>query len=194
MRAGQKKPKTKQTATPTRCADGACTNKAICCKDTIVPITDADVKRLMTATGLPADEIIRLYSPSDLQYDNDHTWIRMGYGKRIIGLKKKGNQCKFLNDHGLCTVYDARPITCRTYPYMVQLDEDGNLDELELNTDVDCCGRLGRHWTRKKLLADARIEDAEDDKYIDQLRAYEKRVRSGRNRGKRGLLKFLGLA
>ncbi len=194
MRAGQKKAKTNQTATAGGCAAGACSNNAICCKDTIVPITDADVKRLMKATGLPADEIIRLYSMSDLHYDNDRTWIQMGYGKRIVGLKKNGDRCKFLNEHGLCTVYDARPITCRTYPYMVQLDDAGRLDELELNADVDCCGRLGSHWSKKKLLSDARREDAEDDAYIDQLRAYEQRVRRGRNRGKRGLLKFLGLA
>jgi Fe-S-cluster containining protein len=188
------KGKNKRKKTQASCDDGACTNHAVCCKDTIVPITDTDVKRLMKVTGLPADEIIRLYSPSDLQYDTDHTWIRMGYGKRIIGLKKKGNRCKFLNDHDLCTVYDARPITCRTYPYMVLLDQDGTLNELELNSDVDCCGRLGSHWTKKRLLKDARQEDAEDDAYIDRLRAYEKRVRKGKNRGKQGLLKFLGLA
>lgn len=177
------------------CASGGCANDSICCKDTLVPVTDADVKRLMIATGLPADEIVRLYSPSDLQFDNDDTWIQMGYGKRILGLKKKGDQCKFLSDHGLCTVYNHRPITCRTYPYMVQFDDNDRLRELELNTDVDCCGRLGRQWTRRQLLADARTEDAEDEVYMDQLRDYEQKVRrSRRHRGKRGLLKFLGLA
>lgn len=170
---------------------GGCVKASVCCRETIVPITDADVRRIMKATGLPAEKIVRLYSSADLDYDGCQSWIRFPYGKRVMGLKKRGNDCKFLDQHGLCTVYEHRPITCRTYPYMVHFHDNGRLKSLDLNTDVDCCGRLGQGWPRTKLLADARREDDEDDVYLGKLRRFEKRGAKG---GKRGLLKFLGLA
>jgi Fe-S-cluster containining protein len=144
----------------------------------------------MKATGLPAEDIARLYSAENLDYDGDNSWIHLAYGKRVLGLKQRGANCRFLNEHGLCTVYDARPMTCRTYPYMVYCDDAGRVEKLELNPDVDCCGRTGPTWPKRQLLRDARQEDAEDARYWKQLRRWE---RNGRRGGKRGLLRFLGL-
>jgi Fe-S-cluster containining protein len=156
-----------------------------------VPVNDADVRRLMSTTGLPADKIVRLYSSADLEVDASHAWIRFPNGRRVLGLKHRGAACRFLSPHGLCTVYESRPTTCRTYPYMVYFAEDGRLEAITFNKGVDCCARLGRHWRRQTLLADARQEDADDQRYHGKVRAWEK---AGRKGGKRGLLRFLGLA
>lgn len=177
-------------STSTSCTSGGCSKASICCKDTIVPITDADVRRLMRATGLAADQIVRLWSTDELEYDRDDTWIKFPYGKRVMGLKKSGNQCKFLNEFGLCTVYQARPLTCRSYPYMVHFDARGRIEVMALNRDVDCCGRLGRNWPKKQLIVDGQAEDREDAAYMAKLRAFEK---AGAKGGKAGLIRFLGL-
>ena len=167
-----------------------CTKAGACCHGNIVPVTDADVRRLMQATGLPAAAIVRLYSVTDLDYDGDRSWIRFSYGRRLLGLKKRGEACRFLNQYGLCTVYNSRPMTCRTFPYMVYFDANGRPEPLQRNTASGCCARVGPAWPRKQLLTDARQEDAEDARFFSQLRRWEKRGSRG---GKRGLLRFLGL-
>ena len=175
---------------PTGACSGGCTRTSLCCRETIVPVTDTDVRRLMRQTGLRADAIARLFSSADLDYDGDRSWVRLACGKRVLGLRQRAGTCRFLNEHGLCTVYDARPITCRTYPYMVYFDATGRAEPLQLNKDVECCARVGRSWPRQQLLADARQEDAEDARFFARLRRWEKRARRG---GKHELLRFLGL-
>ena len=74
-------------------------------------------------------------------------------------LKRTEGSCIFLDPAGQCTIYDARPVQCRTYPFWPSLLdslEDWN-DEAVLPDDIDivknenAIGRVvwqkDRHWS-----------------------------------------------
>ena len=162
-----------------------------CCTDTFVPVTDADVRVLMKRTGRPAPDIVHLCHPRDADCDDDFDgWVKLGRGKRALSLKQKNKRCIFLSDENTCVVYDARPMTCRTFPWMVYLDEDGDVEEMFLNDEIGCGLGHGPHIPRKELLANVRKEDSRDD-------AYYRKVRKWNGNGHGGAVddffRFLGL-
>lgn len=167
----------------------ACLN---CCKDTVVPVNDHDVRRLMDHTGLPADDIVRLWGPEDVTSPaSDPDWIHMDYGRRMMGLKKKrgGESCRFLSQEGFCTVYTHRPGTCRTYPFNVYLDEDNTIERVTIARGVKCNFVAADAAQVTHLQEDVRHEMHDIERYHEKIRAFEDKGGRG---GKRGLLKHLG--
>lgn len=65
-------------------------------------------------------------SPSDLARLAEHlrlspgrfaqTYTHVVKGRRVLNDRPGGNECIFLRDRA-CTVYEARPTQCRTYPW-----------------------------------------------------------------------------
>lgn len=78
---------------------------ANCCRLATTQITDRDVDRLARHLGMKTDEFLRTYT------------IQTEEEGRI--LKRDDNGCTFLNGT-LCSVYDARPDTCRLFPHLVK--------------------------------------------------------------------------
>jgi len=98
-----------------------------------VEITHLDIFRLVKHSGLPASNIVRFYSPSEVEDDDDQSWIKFSYGRRFLGLRKKrGPKCFFLDNEGKCTVYSARPMTCRIFPVNFVVDDDDRLESIEI--------------------------------------------------------------
>ncbi len=167
-----------------------CSGCATCCIEPVVPVTDADVRRLGRATGLPAGRITALYSSTDFEYEPDHPgWVRLGYGRRVLGLRRRGGRCMFLGADRRCTVYPARPMTCRTFPFGIWFDRRGRVAGVEFLDAVDCRRRAGT-IDRARLREDARCEDAEDAVYHRRVAQWN---RCGAPGGKREFLRFLGL-
>ena len=81
-------------------------------------------------------------------------------------------------------------MTCRTFPYMVEFDDRGRLDSVELHEGVACRAEKRGHRPGRVLIASARRETREDAQYVRRLRRWE---RAGRRGGKQGLLAALGL-
>jgi Fe-S-cluster containining protein len=88
----------------------------------------------MKHSGLSASKIVKLYSPDEVEDDDDdQSWIRLSYGKRFLGLRKRRDRrCIFLNKEGKCSVYRARPMTCRIFPVNFVVDDDDRIECLEL--------------------------------------------------------------
>jgi Fe-S-cluster containining protein len=98
-----------------------------CCREHITVLVGAgEVRRLMAATGMGWDEIVRPY-PEFLETEDGcrytFAWC----------LRHQDGQCIFLGDDGRCRVYADRPWICRTYPFM--LTEEGLM--------VSACEGLG---------------------------------------------------
>ncbi len=81
-----------------------CTRCANCCRYGAVTVTEADIERIAAYLSMPVDEILRLHTAPDPDEPD----------KRI--LINAGNACTFL-DGNLCVIYDARPRSCREFPY-----------------------------------------------------------------------------
>jgi len=168
-----------------------CTGCGACCTDTMVPVNDADVKRLMKATGKAADQIVRLFPPDETDYEPDREgWIKFDYGKRILGLKKKDGHCLFLDDAKRCLVYAARPVTCRTFPLHIKYDQEGRLKDINYIPEVKCARTIGKPASLERLLAVAIQEDVEDERFYNKIERWNKRRRKS---GKKAFLKFMGL-
>jgi Fe-S-cluster containining protein len=116
-----------------------CTHCGHCCTDTVVPVTAVDVLRIVRATGLRADKIVSFYAPGAFtDGGRGQAFARLDVGPRVMALAQTGGRvCKFhLADR--CTVYDDRPVVCRTFPFSVERDEGGRVSRLATNGGVDC--------------------------------------------------------
>jgi Fe-S-cluster containining protein len=156
-----------------------------------VPVNDIDVKRLLKATGKRVDEVVRLYDGTEITFPPGREgWIRLSYGKRILGLKKKHGHCLFLGDDKHCLMYAARPVTCRTYPLLIKYDQAGKLVDMEMLKRVQCQSVFGKKQSLKKMIDVARQEDAEDRKYYDRLKKWNNKKKPGKAGD---FYRFLGL-
>lgn len=82
-----------------------CTKCANCCKSLVVAPNYPDISKLAEAVNLETNEFKKKYMKRDHEGD--------------MCFKQK--PCPFLKNN-LCSVYESRPTTCRTYPHL----EKGN--------------------------------------------------------------------
>ena len=100
-----------------RCA-GCC--RAVC-GDNVVAVFPGEVRRIMAASGKSWFEVAKPPESDDFAaegYRHAFEWVLR---------RKPDGDCVFLKD-GQCTVYDARPHICRTYPFRL---EAGKLEQYE---------------------------------------------------------------
>jgi Fe-S-cluster containining protein len=103
-----------------------CVHCTRCCGEVIATVTHADALRLVQATGLPAQELVKLYTRAEIESDpSDRSWIEFTSGRRMLGLKRNREQCILLAPAGLCAVYAVRPLLCRTFPFEFRFSPDG---------------------------------------------------------------------
>jgi Fe-S-cluster containining protein len=158
-------------------------------------IADADVLRIADATGLPATEIAAFLAYEKLHYPKHASdWIRTDRGPRVMTLKRRGGRCRFADGDGGCAIYDARPDTCRLYPYDWDLDRHGRLRRLRFLPGIDCRGAGDATIDLAALSAAARAESVAFEAYERKVgawnRAQQRRARPGTARE---FLLFLGL-
>ena len=100
----------------------------------MVEVTGSDIERLIKHTGIPADKLVKLYSNSEIESEEESDWIKLSYGKQALGLNKRRNgDCIFLLDDKRCMAYEARPMTCRMFPVCIVFDDKYKLIDLEIS-------------------------------------------------------------
>ena len=99
------------------CLEKSC---SFCCRNTEMPLSPNDVLRIAEHTGQHPNEFSRDES-----------------GIRILLNDSTTSACVFLDTEsndpqapGLCSIYENRPIGCRTYPLILDSDDAGFLDTL----------------------------------------------------------------
>jgi len=160
-----------------------------CCTNSVVPVTHEDVKRIMKKTGQKVDDVVRLLDSSEIDYDHDSdAWIKFSYGKRSLALKKKNGHCQYLDDENRCMIYHYRPMTCRTFPHQVTMDE-GKVQNITLNRMIKQSYPSGPKKSIDQLVKETKKEDRDDEKFFKLIEKFnKKKVR----KGKKQFLKFLG--
>lgn len=105
-----------------------CQKCSACCRHDpgYVFLTRTDLDDLMKETGLIEADFLKKYC----------TVVDLGGFKRISLIEKPNYDCIFWKDGG-CTVYKARPVQCRTFPFWISNIEDKADWE---RTAADCPG------------------------------------------------------
>lgn len=83
-----------------------CTACANCCREGEAGITSRDITKLSKFLGMSTNEFRRDYT---MRADDDE----------LILKRSPDTGCVFLKDN-LCTVYEARPVSCAQYPHLAR--------------------------------------------------------------------------
>ena len=88
-----------------------------CCRgeDNSVVVFPLEIRRILIATGLQWLEVVG--PPEEGEWDKDGCFHTLEWR-----LKKDGGSCRFYQN-GRCSVYRARPMLCRTYPFYLDNGE-----------------------------------------------------------------------
>lgn len=152
-----------------------CTGCGKCCRETVVLVTDVDVRRLMENTGLAAKEIVRFFKPEEFVMEKRHPfWIQFDSGPAVMGLRWNSGQCRFLGVDDRCGVYDARPVTCREYPFSVVQDSDGAFQSLEIEHVVECPGTMDGSGSLREIRAVIRWNEEQSATYVQKVRSWNR--------------------
>lgn len=73
---------------------------AYCCRNGVWHLTTAEMRRVR---ALPGGKALKVFALGVNAWEVDVAYQR-------------GHKCPFLGEDNLCTVYEARPEGCRTYP------------------------------------------------------------------------------
>jgi Fe-S-cluster containining protein len=174
-----------------------CTECGNCCSDTLVPITDEDVRRLMKGTGLPAQDICTFYKSEDFEDKGEGLeFANLDGGRKTLGLRKKFDKdndrdsCKFFKDNR-CSVYESRPVTCRVWPFTLAFDSTGKrVTKLSINDALPCPYELDGKNTVSELTATWNWDDRQDGAWSKKVRQWNTDRTAG---SEEEFLKFLGL-
>ncbi len=105
------------TETGFKCTRGGSCCTRICADSNLVMVSAPEVRKIMEATGLEWNEVVKPY-PETLEAP--------GGGRYTFAwcLRRDEEKCIFLEENGKkCRIYENRPWICRTYPFMLG-DED----------------------------------------------------------------------
>ena len=144
-----------------------------CCRDVVCLPTPQDVIRIVKATGVAPEKFLEFLTPDQISEvpKSDPTWLRCGKKRYIMALRRKKKGCFFVDRQTrLCTVYDARPILCRLYPFKLHEKRDGSFKSFTLHPDGDVeCPRYRDGEVPTKPLYDYYLEDCGHQENYDDL-------------------------
>jgi len=98
-----------------------CMECANCCKTTSPAIYERDIDRLAKHLRMKPSKFIESY----LNKDNDDCYVL------------KSSPCVFLDDENYCTVYEHRPMACKTYPH-TDRKRVSQINDLTLENTLVC--------------------------------------------------------
>lgn len=153
-----------------------CTGCGNCCREFRVPVTDSDVRRL--AAALPNAELADLFdwlAPHDVDMSGEpETFVELPTGRHLLVLRQVGGACAHLAEQR-CTVYDARPRSCRLFPWDVNLGRRGGVRRLALLPGAQVCESTMDGNLRPEHLAEhKRWERAELTAYVRRVTAWNR--------------------
>jgi uncharacterized protein len=170
-----------------------CARCGDCCMIPVVPVTHKDVARLAKHTGLPVSKLVRFCPSSEMDYDeNSGLWIKFKSIRRAMVLRKRGDErCIFQTPEKTCSAYEARPQTCRTFPYSIDFDGK-KVTEITLNEVMKCnaikCSK--GCIDIDTVIANIKKENREDREYHKLVKRWNLSDNTGTVKD---FLKFIGL-
>ena len=169
-----------------------CTGCGNCCRETMVMLTDADIRRLMEGTGRPWHEFARFIPEGDITMDKRSPWwLRLRARRYVLILRWQRRACVFLGADNRCTVYEHRPVACREHPFSIDYSETGALVHLSKSRVGRCPNEWDGKQSRRALVALSRWTDRESAAYQERLKEWNRLHPASRTRA--SFLRFLGI-
>lgn len=163
-----------------------CTGCGNCCRDPLLPLTDEDVRRIVQHTGDTAMDVVRFVDRNAIDMDDEpEAFAILRQGRRVMVLRQRGGGCMYLDREERCSIYDARPLGCRIFPFDPSYDRKGKLRRLELIQATDCIYELdGKNSPSALTRLHTQYEEA-TRLYHEKLAAWnslqKRRKRAGRS-------------
>ncbi|HEY8946447.1 MAG TPA: YkgJ family cysteine cluster protein [Polyangiaceae bacterium] len=177
-----------------------CTGCGNCCREPLLPLTDADVRRISAHTGDPASEVVRFVARNGIDMDDEpEAFAILREGRRVMVLRHARGGCMYLGADARCTIYGARPLGCRIFPFDPTFDRSGRMKRLKLIQATECRYELdGANDPDAIRRLHGRYEEA-TRRYHEKIAEWNglqrKRKREGRPaQSARQFLAFLGLS
>ena len=128
-----------------------------CCYDLTLMLMPYDIYRLKKALNMTSRAFLDTYTS---------VHVGPGTGVPVVTMRMEGAylKCPFLKEGQGCTVYDARPGACRSYPLARIAHRRGETGQVEeyfyIVRESDCRGfRDCRNWTVDEWIAHEGLED-----------------------------------
>lgn len=118
-----------------------CHSTGHCCTDVVCLPTPWDVIRIHRQTGEHPLDFLEFLDEDEISGvdDDDPTWLYVGEHRYMMALRRGATGCFFLHrETRHCTIYEARPILCRLYPFKLQESRKGEFKGFTLHSDVGC--------------------------------------------------------
>jgi Fe-S-cluster containining protein len=176
-----------------------CTRCGNCCKDPLLPLTDADLSRIVERTGDDPREVVRWVDRDGIDMDDEpEGFVRLRQGKRVMVLRHQNGACRYLGDDGRCSIYASRPLGCRIFPFDPSFSRDGKLRRLTLIDAGECKYELDGHNDVDALQALHERYEAQSASYHERIAEWNRLQAGRRRRGQvaqsaREFLEFLGV-
>jgi Fe-S-cluster containining protein len=176
-----------------------CTGCGNCCKDPLLPLTDADITRIIQSTGEDPADLIRWVDRNGIDMDDEpEAFVMLRHGKRVMTLRHERGGCRYLDRENRCTVYDIRPLGCRVFPFDPTFTRTGTLRRLKLIQATDCVHELDGSNEISSIRSLQEQHDNATRAYQERIAEWNRVQRSRKRSGKkpqsaRQFLEFLGL-
>jgi len=161
-----------------------CTGCGNCCRDPLLPLTDADLHRVVSHTGLPASEVVKWVDRHGIDLPGEpESFVMLRSGRRVMVLRHVQGGCRFLGADDRCTIYEARPLGCRIFPFDPDFNRKGEMVRLRMIEATDCPYEKDGKNSKTAIRTLHRQTEAEllayQAKVVDWNRTQRSRVRRG---------------
>jgi Fe-S-cluster containining protein len=154
-----------------------CTECANCCKDLRVPLTTADLRRLVDHTGRAASEIVDWLPTAEVDLTGEPgSLVVLEHASRraLMSLAQRHGACRFLALDGRCSVYAARPASCQLYPFNASFGPRGGVHRLRLLGGTECEHARDGHNDAHALREADQRRWAEHRSYLGQVQTWNR--------------------
>jgi len=164
-----------------------CTGCGNCCRDPLLPLTDADVWRIAETTGDDPTRIVRWVSSDDIDLaDLPEVFVDLRQGSRVMVLRQTAGSCRYLGteeDADACRMYEHRPLGCRIFPFEPTFTKRGTLKHLKLIDTTECPYELDGSNDVDELRRLSEQFDSEWATYCERIEVWNRLQRARRRRG-----------
>ncbi len=162
-----------------------CTGCGNCCRDPLLPLTDADLRRIVDNSRIAPADVIKWVSCRQIDLTSDsENFVSLHAGRRVMVLRHQRGGCRFLGSDNRCTIYSFRPLGCRIFPFDPDFNRNGKLVRLRMIDATDCpYEKDGTNGVRdlRRLAQDTERELAE---YCVRVAAWNRLQTRRRRQGK----------